>query len=33
VPIGKIGGDAVGGAALAALREASDSFFRDWMDD
>jgi phosphoribosylformylglycinamidine synthase subunit PurL len=32
VRIGTVGGDAVAGVALAALREASDSFFRDWME-
>ena len=30
--IGKTGGDSVLGVDLAALREASDSFFRDWME-
>ncbi|MEJ6009165.1 phosphoribosylformylglycinamidine synthase subunit PurL [Novosphingobium aquae] len=30
--IGRVGGNAVAGASLADLREASDSFFRDWME-
>ena len=30
--IGTVGGSQVGGVELAALREASDSFFRDWME-
>ncbi|MFA7586809.1 MAG: phosphoribosylformylglycinamidine synthase subunit PurL [Novosphingobium sp.] len=32
VRIGSVGGSAVAGVAIAALREASDSFFRDWME-
>ncbi|WP_239805974.1 phosphoribosylformylglycinamidine synthase subunit PurL [Croceicoccus hydrothermalis] len=31
VRIGTVGGDAVAGVSLAALRDAHDSFFRDWM--
>ncbi|WP_057882790.1 phosphoribosylformylglycinamidine synthase subunit PurL [Tsuneonella troitsensis] len=31
--IGTVGGDTVAGISLAALREGSDSFFRDWMED
>ncbi|WP_375289996.1 AIR synthase-related protein, partial [Qipengyuania sp.] len=30
--IGKTGGDSVLGVKLADMREASDSFFRDWME-
>ena len=30
--IGTVGGDSLAGVPLAALREASDSFFRDWME-
>ncbi len=29
--IGSVGGDSIAGVSLAQLREASDSFFRDWM--
>ena len=32
VLIGTVGGDAVAGVSLTELREASDSFFRDWME-
>ncbi len=32
VPIGEVGGTAVAGVELAALHEASESFFRDWME-
>ncbi|WP_299309494.1 phosphoribosylformylglycinamidine synthase subunit PurL [uncultured Croceicoccus sp.] len=31
VRIGTVGGDAVAGVSLAALRDAHDSFFREWM--
>ncbi|MDE2301696.1 MAG: phosphoribosylformylglycinamidine synthase subunit PurL, partial [Sphingomonadales bacterium] len=30
--IGTVGGDSVGGVGLAALREANEAFFRDWME-
>jgi len=30
--IGTVGGDTVAGVTVAALREASDAFFRDWME-
>ncbi|PLK27765.1 phosphoribosylformylglycinamidine synthase subunit PurL [Novosphingobium sp. TH158] len=33
VQIGTVGGDSVAGVSLAALRDASESFFRDWMED
>lgn len=32
VRIGTVGGTRVAGIEIAALREASDSFFRDWME-
>ena len=32
VPIGKTGGNGLAGIPLAALREANESFFRDWME-
>lgn len=32
VPIGQVRGTAVAGVELAALHEASESFFRDWME-
>ena len=31
--LGSVGGDSVAGISLARLREASDSFFRDWMEN
>ena len=30
--IGTVGGDSLFGVVLGDLREASDSFFRDWME-
>jgi phosphoribosylformylglycinamidine synthase len=30
--IGTVGGDSLFGVSLADLREASNSFFRDWME-
>ena len=30
--IGTVGGDTVGGVMIAALREANEAFFRDWME-
>ncbi|MCP5380546.1 MAG: phosphoribosylformylglycinamidine synthase subunit PurL [Novosphingobium sp.] len=32
IQIGSVGGSTVAGVGLTALREASDSFFRDWME-
>jgi phosphoribosylformylglycinamidine synthase len=32
VRIGTVGGSTVAGVELAALREANESFFRDWME-
>jgi len=32
VPIGTVGGSTVAGVDLSALREANESFFRDWME-
>ncbi|MEY4161079.1 MAG: hypothetical protein RLZZ136_1700 [Pseudomonadota bacterium] len=32
VQIGAVGGESVVGVAIAALREANDAFFRDWME-
>jgi len=30
--IGTVGGDTVAGVAVAALREANEAFFQDWME-
>ena len=32
MPLGQSGGAHISGIPLTALREASDSFFRDWME-